>query len=106
MLAFNRKAAGEIRERLPEELAGVQVSTFHSFGRRVIAESDVAPTVSRLATDSFACTRALTSILEAMLRDPQTYKEVMEFLAYRSSPYRSPFEFKTVVEYREYVRSV
>ena len=106
VLAFNRKAAGEIRERLPEELAGVQVSTFHSFGRRVIAESDVAPTVSHLATDNFACTRALTSILEAMLRDPQTYKEVMEFLAYRSSPYRSPFEFKTVAEYQEYVRSV
>ena len=106
VLAFNRKAAGEIRERLPEDLAGVQVSTFHSFGRRVIAESDVAPTVSRLGTDNFACTRALTSILEAMLRDPQTYKVVMEFLAYRSSPYRSPFEFKTVSEYQEYVRSV
>ena len=106
VLAFNRKAAEEIRERLPEDLVGVQVSTFHSFGRRVIAESDVAPTISRLATDSFACTRALTSILEAMLRDPQTYKEVMEFLAYRSSPYRSPFEFKTVSEYQEYVRSV
>ena len=41
VLAFNRKVAGEIRERLPEDLAGVQVSTFHSFGRRVIAESDV-----------------------------------------------------------------
>ena len=37
---------------------------------------------------------------------PQTYKVVMEFLAYRSSPYRSPFEFKTVSEYQEYVRSV
>ena len=106
LLAFNRKAAEEIRERLPEDLAGVQVSTFHSFGRRVIAESDVAPTVSRLATDSFACTRALTSILEAMLRDPRTYEVVMEFLAYRSAPYRSPFEFKTVAEYQEYVRSV
>ena len=106
VLAFNRRAADEIRERLPEGLAGVQVSTFHSFGRRVIAESDVAPTVSRLATDSFASSRALTRILEAMLRDPETYKLVMEFLAYRSSPYRSPFEFKTVAEYQEYVRSV
>ena len=106
VLAFSRKAAGEIRERLPEDLAGVQVSTFHSFGRRVIAESDVAPTVSRLATDSFACTRALTRILERMLRDPQTYRVVMEFLAYRSSPYRSPFEFRNVAEYQEYVRSV
>ena len=106
VLAFNRKAAEEIRERLPGNLAGVQVSTFHSFGRRVIAESEVAPTVSRLATDNFACTRALTGILEAMLRDPRTYQVVMEFLAYRAAPYRSPFEFKTVAEYEEYVRSV
>ena len=106
VLAFNRKAAGEIRNRLPEKLADVQVSTFHSFGRRVIAESEAAPTVSRLATDNFACTRALTRILEAMLRDPRTYEVVMEFLAYRSAPYRSPFEFKTVSEYQEYVRSV
>lgn len=106
VLAFNRKAAEEIRERFPYDLAGVQVSTFHSFGRRVIAESDVAPTVSRLATDSFACSRALTRILESILRDPETYRVVMEFLAYRSSPYRSPFEFTTVTEYEEYVRSV
>ena len=106
VLAFNRKAAEEIRERLPENLVGVQVSTFHSFGRKVIAESEVVPTISRLATDNFACTRALTRILEAMLRAPRTYEVVLEFIAYRSAPYRSPFEFKTVAEYEEYVRSI
>ena len=33
-LAFNRKAALEIRERLPQDLKGALVSTFHSYGRR------------------------------------------------------------------------
>ena len=38
VLAFNRKAAEEIRERLPDDLAGAHVATFHAFGRRVIAD--------------------------------------------------------------------
>ena len=51
VLAFNRKAAEEIRERLAGDLAGAHVHTFHSFGRRVIADVGVAPTVSKLAED-------------------------------------------------------
>ncbi len=53
-LAFNRKAAIEIRERLPADLKGAHVSTFHSFALRVIAAARVAPTVSKLAQDDFA----------------------------------------------------
>ena len=41
LLSFSRKAAGEIRERLPEELrAGVEVSTFHSFCFRHLLRLD------------------------------------------------------------------
>ena len=45
-LAFNRKAALEIRERLPEDLKAAHVSTFHSFALRVVASQDAAPTIS------------------------------------------------------------
>ncbi len=39
LLSFSRKAAGEIRERLPEELRSlVEVSTFHSFCYRRLGE--------------------------------------------------------------------
>ena len=51
VLAFNRKAAEEIRQRLPHDLAGAHVATFHAFGRRVIADVEVAPTLSKLAED-------------------------------------------------------
>ena len=106
LLAFNRKAADEMRERLPSDLAGVDVATFHSFGRRIIAETSIAPSISRLATDAFAYRRALTSIVEDMFRDPEMYKTVLEFIAYRSAPYRSAFDFKTVDEYQKYVKGV
>ena len=106
LLAFNREAADEMRERLPSDLAEVHVSTFHSFGRRVISETNVAPSISQLATDDFAYRRALTAVIEAMLRDPQTYETVKDFLAYRSAPYRSAFDFRTVDEYEKYVRGI
>ena len=56
-LAFNRKAALEIRERLPEDLKGTQVSTFHSFALKVVASQGTAPTISKLAQDDFAYTK-------------------------------------------------
>ena len=66
-LAFNRKAALEVRERLPEDLKGVQVSTFHSFALGVVANSGTAPTVSKLAQDEFAYSKALDGILARMM---------------------------------------
>ena len=51
VLAFNRRAAEEIRERLPDDLAEAHVATFHAFGRRVIADVEVAPSMSKLAED-------------------------------------------------------
>ena len=106
VLAYNRKAAREIRERLPEDLAGAHVSTFHSLGRRIIAESDVAPTISRLAGDQFAFTIAVEGLLEMLLHDPAQSRSLAEFIAYRQAPYRSAFEFRSRTEYEEYVRSV
>ena len=54
VLAYNRKAAKEIRERLPRDLSGSQIRTFHAFGRSVIAKSGRAPSVSKVAQDRSA----------------------------------------------------
>ena len=106
VLAYNRKAAQEIGERLTDDLEGAHVSTFHSLGRRIISESDVAPTISRLAGDQFAFTIAVDGILEMLLHDPAQSRSLAEFIAYRQAPYRSAFEFRSRTEYDEYVRSI
>ena len=106
VLAYNRKAALQIRERLPRDLEGAHVSTFHSLGRRIISESDVAPTISRLAGDRFAFTIAIDGILEQLLHNPEQSRSVAEFIAYRQAPYRSAFDFRSRAEYDEYVRSI
>ncbi len=106
VLAYNRKAADEIQARLPGDLSAAHVSTFHAFGRRVIAESGVAPTISKLAQDELAFRSAVDNILKEILNDPKQSHTVTNFITYHHAPYRFPFDFDTSAEYNEYVRSV
>ena len=102
VLAFNRKAAEEIRERLPGDLGGVDVYTFHSFGRHVLAQStDRKPTISKLAEDEM---RRKSAIGE-MLHSSRHQELLINLLAYHRNHYQSPFDFKTADEYYRYVRS-
>ena len=106
VLAFNRKAADEIRGRLKGDLSEAHVHTFHSFGRRVIAESESAPTISKLAEDDLALKRAVDTIIGEVLNDPDQSKAVIDFIVYHHAPYRSAFEFDTLGEYEEYIGDV
>ena len=106
LVAYNVKAADEIRERLRGDLAAVDVSTVHAFGRRVIAESGRAPTISKLAEDNSVLVSAVEGILGDLLNDPQQSLAVLSFIANHQAPYRSAFDFATRPEYDEYVRNV
>ncbi|MCY4529138.1 MAG: UvrD-helicase domain-containing protein, partial [Chloroflexi bacterium] len=81
VLAYNRKAAREIRERLPDDLSGADVFTFHAFGSRVIAGSDRAPTISKLAEDEMVRVKTVEGILRDLLDDPQQSPTVLRFIA-------------------------
>ena len=103
-LAFNRKAAIEIRERLPADLKGAHVSTFHSFALRVIAAASVAPTISKMAQDDFAYVRAIEGMIRRMLTDPHLSGAVLNLLSTMTAEYRTPFDFNSPAEYQQYVR--
>ena len=106
VLAFNRKAADEIRGRLKGDLSEAHVHTFHSFGRRVIAQSESAPTISKLAEDDLALKRAVDAIIGELLNDPEQSKAVIDFIIYHHAPYKSAFDFDTPYEYEGYVRDI
>ena len=103
-LAFNRKAALEIRERLPEDLKGARVSTFHSFALRVVASQGTAPTVSKLAQDDFTYRKAIDAILGRMAAEPEKAKLIIQMVSGFSIEYRAPFDFTTAREYERYVK--
>ena len=73
---------------------------------RVIAESESAPTISKLAEDDLALKRAVDTIIGELLNDPEQSKAVIDFIIYHHAPYRSAFEFDTLGEYEEYVRDI
>ena len=104
VLAFNRKAAEEIRERLPDDLAGAHVATFHAFGHRVIADVEVAPTLSKLAEDEAMLIVVIDRILVDLLGDPRQSRVVADFIARHRADYRSQFDFDTPGEYYDYIR--
>ena len=102
-LAFNRKAAEEIKERLPADLAGADVATFHSFGSRVMSESGAAPTISKMAEDDFVYIKAIDGILDRIKTDPELSGKLFTFLSGAHARYLAPFDFETRKEYDRYV---
>ena len=106
VVSYNKKAAREVRERLPDDLTGTAVFTFHAFGSRVIAKSGYAPSVSKLADDNLALIRAVEGIIRGLLDDPQQSLGVLRFIADHHALYRSAFDFAMPTEYEEYVRNV
>ena len=105
VLAFNRKAADEIRERLTGDLSAAQVHTFHRFGRRVIADVERAkPTMARFAGES-ELPNALKDILNELLDDPLQSDATANFIASYHGAYESVFDFDTQDEYDAYVSS-
>jgi len=113
VLAFNRKAALEIRERLSDDLGKVSVSTFHALGRRIIAESNgTAPSISIFATDERKLSNLFNEIVAELLKEgnqwppsSQLGASAIEFITYHLSPRYSAFDFRTEGEYLEYAKS-
>ena len=106
VLAFNRKAAEEIRARLSDDLRGVVVRTFHAFGRDIIADVSGAPNISRLAEDRLARGKAFDQIIDELIASPAEAEAFAQFTSYHSQPYQSPFDFDSFSDYRSYVGSI
>ena len=100
VLAFNKKAAEEVKDRLRAgDLKAVEVRTFHGFGYRVIAETGVAPTLSPFAQDDARLRTAVTRWLKGL---PEL---LLSFLLYHDNEYRSAFDFETIGDYYDFVRT-
>ena len=103
VLAFNRKAASEIRERLPEDLSTVHVSTFHAFGLRVIAGVERAKPIIE---EEPKLPSTLKDILNELLDDPHESAVTANFIASYHGAYESAFDFDTQDDYKAYINSV
>jgi DNA helicase-4 len=112
LVAYNREAAEELRERAVCRLDGVKdvdrltIKTFHALGLELIAEAEgVRPSVSVMATDGHALARFVTEQLEELLQERAYAARFIEYGFDRHEAHRSIFDFATLEEYeRELAR--
>ena len=112
MVAYNRDAAQELRERAARRLGDVPdidrltVKTFHALGLELIAAAEgVRPSLSVMAEDSHALARFVTAQLDDLLRDRGYAAKFIEYGFDRYEPHRSIFDFDSLEEYeRELAR--
>ena len=112
MLAYGRKAAGEMQERQDSRLApwldggSPKIKTFHALGLEIIGKAEGRrPDVSPMVEDPRAYAAFITSTID-QLCDKRAYRRrLIRYLGTAQYPYRSPFDFATLPDYFEYVRT-
>ncbi len=103
VLSFGRDVAGEMREGLRG--LGVEVYTFHSFGRSLMAEVGTERlSASKLAEDNKALVQFIEGLIREMLADPAE-QELFNFLLNDLSPAKLWLDCRSKKEYWEYIRA-
>ena len=106
MLAFARKAADEMEERIQTKL-GVNVltvKTFHSLGKHIISQVEgVVPAISKMAEDEHLRARFVDAQIQQLLNDEQYKSRLVTYFLRFSYPYKSAFGFKSLGEYNQYI---
>jgi DNA helicase IV len=108
LLAFNRAAADELRDRIKERLGlDLRVSTFHALGLDIIARvAGAKPSLPSWADSDRARSDHIQALLNETMRDPATAEIVRTYAQSHFAPYHSPFDFESEGEYFDYLRSV
>lgn len=104
LLAFTRKAAEEMRERIEKRIgANLDVMTFHKFGLDILSHVEGArPSVFE---EENRLHKVIDDTLDKLKRDPVYSNLLTRYLAYYLKPYKAPHDFKTKDKYFQYLKS-
>ena len=112
MLAYARKAAGEMQERQNVRLrplisAGTPtIKTFHAIGLEIIRNVEgKKPAISSMVEDDREFLRFVNNQLLEKIKDDLYLNKIIQFFVNYMFPYRNPFDFDSMKKYYEYVRT-
>lgn len=111
MLAFAKKAAEELEERIDSRLQKwhrghpPKVKTFHALGLEIIgAVEGKKPRLTPMAEDNAKFAKFVDEALSLCLEQASYRALFIKYFQTELFPYRSPFDFDSMEQYREYVR--
>jgi DNA helicase-4 len=106
MLAYARKAAEEMDERIRDKL-GIEhltVKTFHSLGKQIITKVEgMVPLIDKMAEDTTLRARFVDDQIQRLLQDEQYKSRLLTFFIRFAHPYKSQYDFKSLGEYNAYI---
>jgi DNA helicase-4 len=110
ILAFNRAARDELRERILEKVDSpsvqeTSVMTFHELGYSIIGYvTERKPSVARHAAETWKAAQYIREIIEDLRSQEDFEQSLLEWFAWYLHQYKSAFEFESLGEYYEYLR--
>ncbi|WP_446811563.1 UvrD-helicase domain-containing protein [Methylomonas sp. 2BW1-5-20] len=106
MLAYARKAADEMGERIQSKL-GIQnltVKTFHGLGLDIISQVEgTRPVIDKMAEDDTLRAAFVDSQIQSLLDDERYRSRLLTYFLRFAYPYKSQFNFKSLGAYNAYI---
>jgi len=109
VLAFNRAARDELRQRIAEKvkvpaIEEASVMTFHGLGYSIIGRArGTMPSVAKHAGEVWNAAQLIREIIDDLCSDPEFERLIPEWFAWHLHDYKSAFDFQTLGEYYEYL---
>jgi DNA helicase-4 len=106
MLAFARKAAEEMDERIQSQLGitNLTAKTFHGLGKHIITKVEgMVPAINKMAEDERLRIHFVDEQIQRLLQDEQYKSRLVTYFLRFSHPYQSAFNFKSLGEYNNYI---
>ncbi|MBL4765146.1 MAG: UvrD-helicase domain-containing protein [Colwellia sp.] len=107
LLAYGRKAADEMDERIKDKLSTdkISASTFHSLGLNIIAQVEGGkPSLSVLAEDAKAKAKWIQTCFEKLINEHKQYRHlIIEYFSKYYYVERNDFDFNSLGEYYQYL---
>ncbi|MDD5411586.1 MAG: UvrD-helicase domain-containing protein [Methylobacter sp.] len=106
MLAFARKAAEEMDERIRTQLGinNLTAKTFHGLGKHIITRVEgVVPAINKMAEDERLRIHFVDEQIQRLLQDELYKSRLVTYFLRFSHPYKSAFKFTSLGEYNNYI---
>ena len=101
LLAFAKKAAGEMTERLKKHDVPIEASTFHALGNHIIGKVEGSkPVVAAHASDNLAFLNLIGQILQDLVHH---LREIIDWFAHYLIIPKTKWDFKSKREYHAYM---
>lgn len=106
MLAYAKKAAEEMQERVKKRLNtdALNVKTFHSLGLAILSQVDGrVPNIHPMADDDNLKAKFIDDEIQRLLSTEKYKSALVDYFFYHHLPYKSQYDFKSLGEYTEYM---